>query len=326
MADINERGGWSSFDQMELDAQKKATELLKKQIMAKRGITPEEPKKKKKKPLVNWVNPMTEMERELRLRFVELGKEVPKKDTSISTMHEFLRDTDPIVGASKNAAGGAFFTSKNKENAINKEKYGDVYTNARNIYLPISRIRDILNQPGAIDAQRLERIKYQLQDLCDVLEPSVEALLRDLGKDKSNFMTGKGGHYVGFMKVLNRLLTDAKKGVYENLIYRIQEAIDKGKDPMSYNTFIAESKKIKITEGALRSIIKESIIRALNEDTTDETLMDRWNNLVEALGAQEMCNALFKAMSHDQIEEMVEFLERNYEVGNTYDLNYDEEY
>jgi hypothetical protein len=85
-------------------------------------------------------------------------------------------------------------------------------------------------------------------------------------------------------------------------------------------------KKNKIKEDKLRQLIKESIIRALNEGTSDETLMDRWDNLVEALGAQEMCNALFKAMSHDQIEEMVEFLERTYEVGDTYGPNYDEEY
>jgi hypothetical protein len=258
MADINERGGWSSFDQMELAAEKKANELRKKQIMAQKGITPEEPKKKKKKPLVNSINPMTDMERELRLRFLEMGKEVPD-DKSIRAMHQFLRFTDPITGAGKNAAGGAFLTSKNKENAINKEKYGNIYTNVQNIYLPIKRIRDILNHPGAIDAQRLERIVYNLQDLCQVLGSSVQALLNDpaIRNDKSNFMTGEGGHYVGFKAVLKQLLKDAKNAVYENLINRIEEIIDKGKDPMSYrDRFVSESQLIQL--------IKESIIRTLN--------------------------------------------------------------
>ena len=85
-------------------------------------------------------------------------------------------------------------------------------------------------------------------------------------------------------------------------------------------------KKNKIKESQLRRIIRESIIRVLNEGTSDETLMNRWDNLVEALGAQEMCNALFQAMSHDEIESMVEFLERNYEVGDRFYYNDDEEY
>jgi len=78
-------------------------------------------------------------------------------------------------------------------------------------------------------------------------------------------------------------------------------------------------KKKKLYESIMSSVAKE-VKKALNEGTTDEALMDRWDNLVETLGAEEMCNALFAAMSHDEIQSMVDYLERMYDIWY---LNYE---
>ena len=42
------------------------------------------------------------------------------------------------------------------------------------------------------------------------------------------------------------------------------------------------------------------------------------------LGADEMLDAIFNAMDQNEIEEMLEFLEREYEINSGYD-DYDEE-
>lgn len=80
------------------------------------------------------------------------------------------------------------------------------------------------------------------------------------------------------------------------------------------NSFVKKIDK-KLNEGRLKNTIAQSIKRVLKEGTVNPDLMDRWYNLAQSLGADEMLNAIMQALPSDEIESMVEFLERNYEVS-----------
>jgi hypothetical protein len=82
---------------------------------------------------------------------------------------------------------------------------------------------------------------------------------------------------------------------------------------------------MKINEKQLRKLIQESITNILKEGSTNPSDYDRWDNIKEVMGADQMLDAIFKAMSIDEIEEMLEFLERAYEINSGYDDNEEEE-
>ena len=73
---------------------------------------------------------------------------------------------------------------------------------------------------------------------------------------------------------------------------------------------------MKVNEKQLRKLIKESITNILKEGSTNSSDWERWNTIKETLGANEMLDAIFNAMSQDEIEEMLEFLEREYEINS----------
>jgi hypothetical protein len=81
---------------------------------------------------------------------------------------------------------------------------------------------------------------------------------------------------------------------------------------------------MKINEKQLRKLIQESITNILKEGSTNPSDYDRWDNIKETIGADQMLDAIFNAMDVSEIEEMLEFLEREYEINSGYD-DYDEE-
>jgi hypothetical protein len=179
----------------------------------------------------------TEVECELRQRFVPSGKNTPN-DQSIKAMQQFMRFTDSVTSG-KNVAGGSFFTSNNKDKEENKEKYGNVYENVFKIKEPVYYIKNILEGTDKLDSQHFERISYYLMDLIEVFPYAVYGLLDDpvIKDDQSNFMKNVG-HNVGFRDfILKQFIKDLKKGIYNTLIERVKNVSRGTTDPLSYRTF-----------------------------------------------------------------------------------------
>lgn len=76
---------------------------------------------------------------------------------------------------------------------------------------------------------------------------------------------------------------------------------------------------------SIMTVVAKQVKKALNEGTTDSTLIDRWENIKDVIGAEEMCNALFQAMSQDEIQDMVKHLERVYEISSPIDIDFEDE-
>ncbi len=81
---------------------------------------------------------------------------------------------------------------------------------------------------------------------------------------------------------------------------------------------------MKVNGKQLRKLIQESITNILKEGSANSSDWQRWDNIKEMLGADEMLDAIFNAMDQNEIEEMLEFLEREYEINSGYN-DYDEE-
>lgn len=80
----------------------------------------------------------------------------------------------------------------------------------------------------------------------------------------------------------------------------------------------------KISEKQLNKLIKESIIKVLNEGTSDNETIDKWYQVQEAIGAQQMLDCVFNWSSSDQIEQWLQWFED--EEWISFDNNDDEEY
>lgn len=75
----------------------------------------------------------------------------------------------------------------------------------------------------------------------------------------------------------------------------------------------------------LMTAVAKQVKKALNEGTTESDLIDRWENIKDIIGAEEMCDALFQAMSQDEIQDMVKHLERVYEITSPIDIDFEDE-
>ena len=70
--------------------------------------------------------------------------------------------------------------------------------------------------------------------------------------------------------------------------------------------------KTNVTE--LKNIIRESVTRILKEDTTNIELMNAWQEATDKMGAEAFLDALYRAMSEDDIRKNLEFISRMYEL------------
>lgn len=83
-------------------------------------------------------------------------------------------------------------------------------------------------------------------------------------------------------------------------------------------------KKNKIKEDKLRQLIKESIISVLNEGTMDNEIVDKWYQVQEAIGSQQMLDCIFQWVDEDTISQWLQWFED--EEWISFDDNEDEEY
>lgn len=73
-------------------------------------------------------------------------------------------------------------------------------------------------------------------------------------------------------------------------------------------------KLIKLTESELNRMISKAIRKTLNEGTTDEEITQKWEELKEVVGCEQMVEDIFNYLSSDQIEQLVEWFNQDYEM------------
>lgn len=65
---------------------------------------------------------------------------------------------------------------------------------------------------------------------------------------------------------------------------------------------------------SIRRMIKESIYKAINEGTTYDDTFEKWELLKEQVGCEQMVNAIFNYLSSDQLEQLVEWFNQDYDL------------
>lgn len=66
-------------------------------------------------------------------------------------------------------------------------------------------------------------------------------------------------------------------------------------------------RRIRLTEGQLRNIIRSNVKRALNEGSTDNSLYNKWMEIIENVGAEAFLDNIWNWLSSDQLEQIVEY-------------------
>ena len=66
----------------------------------------------------------------------------------------------------------------------------------------------------------------------------------------------------------------------------------------------------------LRQIIRESIYKAINEGTTSHDIFEKWELLKEQVGCEQMVNDIFNYLSSDQLEQLIEWFDQDYDLFN----------
>lgn len=66
-------------------------------------------------------------------------------------------------------------------------------------------------------------------------------------------------------------------------------------------------RRIRLTEGQLRNIIRSNVKRALNEGSTDNSLYNKWMDIIENVGAEAFLDNIWNWLSSDQLEQIVEY-------------------
>ena len=94
---------------------------------------------------------------------------------------------------------------------------------------------------------------------------------------------------------------------------------------------ISEVKKkqkqtVKLNENTLKVLIAESLKRVLKEGmTTDNPVYDKWYEAKDLLGAEEMLNAIWNYLDSSQIEQIIEWLDQDYELWDEDEEEIDDE-
>ena len=73
-------------------------------------------------------------------------------------------------------------------------------------------------------------------------------------------------------------------------------------------------KRIRLTEGDLHRIVKESVNKIIKEGTTDRDVQSMWDEAQEMMGAESMLEALYDYLDCDTIEDFIQVLIRLYEL------------
>ena len=64
-----------------------------------------------------------------------------------------------------------------------------------------------------------------------------------------------------------------------------------------------------VNESQLKEMIKESIKRHLNEGTSFQDSIDKWNTVKEQIGAEQMLECIYQWTNSDQIDQWLQWFE-----------------
>ena len=69
-----------------------------------------------------------------------------------------------------------------------------------------------------------------------------------------------------------------------------------------------------MNQNRIKQIVRESIYRAINEGTTYDDTIEKWEILKEQVGCEQMINDIFSYLSSDQLEQLVECFNDDYDL------------
>lgn len=79
-------------------------------------------------------------------------------------------------------------------------------------------------------------------------------------------------------------------------------------------------KEVRLTENQLHNMIAESIMKNirkkhLTEGSTNQKVLDVWDEMVESVGPQAFLDMIYSALGHDQLVDLLKYFNRVYEFG-----------
>lgn len=69
-----------------------------------------------------------------------------------------------------------------------------------------------------------------------------------------------------------------------------------------------------IKDKRLQQIISESIKKVVNEGTTFDDTIQKWDIIIERVGCEQMVNDIFNYLNSDQLDKLVEWFNQDYEL------------
>lgn len=64
----------------------------------------------------------------------------------------------------------------------------------------------------------------------------------------------------------------------------------------------------------IQQIIRECIYKTINEGTSFDDTIQKWELLKEQVGCERMVNDIFEYLSSDQLEQLVEWFNEDYDL------------
>ena len=71
-----------------------------------------------------------------------------------------------------------------------------------------------------------------------------------------------------------------------------------------------------MNQNRIKQIVRESLYRAINEGTTSDDTFEKWELLKEQVGCEQMVNDIFNYLSSDQLEQLIEWFNQDYDLFN----------
>lgn len=86
-----------------------------------------------------------------------------------------------------------------------------------------------------------------------------------------------------------------------------------------------KNNRIKLSESKLRTIVRNSVRKVMNEGSTDQQLYNQWLDIKEQIGAEAFLDVIWNCLNSDQISSIIKLAIKNEYISNP-DENNEEEF
>ena len=69
-----------------------------------------------------------------------------------------------------------------------------------------------------------------------------------------------------------------------------------------------------MNKNRIQQIIRESIYKTINEGTTFEDTIQKWEMLKEQVGCEQMVEDIFSYLNSDQLDQLLEWFNQDYDL------------